>query len=147
MCALLTEPDLEAITGYRHLAGISDFNPDWFVAPGVTTCAYRNADRNIIHFSPDRLIGKPNAPKFYHLSRIWLGVVPAYADEIFPKLEGRGQRVEMNGRKAVWLPLHNQLWVLANGKIIGYQPIGEPDDQDSLIRAKRLVAKAIQRLR
>ncbi|MGI9193943.1 MAG: hypothetical protein ACR2FO_05470 [Actinomycetota bacterium] len=53
----------------------------------------------------------------------------------------------MNGRKAVWLPLHNQLWVLANGKIIGYQPIGEPDDQDSLIRAKRLVAKAIQRLR
>jgi hypothetical protein len=135
VCALLTEPDLEAILGVAFADGDNPGITSTFGdIPGITKCRYTPEDQ----------------PTYKVESALFAGNAAATFDET-KELRSRleAEAVPGLGQEALWYPQAHELLVLAEGKVLGLSmstDAAEPS-ADLKERARRLAIKAIARLR
>lgn len=145
VCGLLTAEDVELALGYPYQEGIDPgIYPVFSRIAGITRCGYLPAAQAGEH----------------EVRPVFLGVVYAYAEQVFEDAKQRAEdmtesgegeviNVEDVGTDAFWDPVAAHLLVLVDDKLVGvHVPAshGEPVEQ-RVERARRLAEKAIGRLR
>lgn len=136
VCKLLSAEDLELALGAAYEEGVEPGGMTYSFAglPGVTKCFY--------------------APEQQEHGSVELGVVYAYADQVFREhVERRGEerirQLSGPGDRAAWDEAAHELLVLADDKVIAVSvpTTSSWHEGDLLERTRRLAEKAVGRLR
>lgn len=137
VCGLLDHEGLELALGHPYAAGIAapPDTPALVLMPGMVRCVYSSG-----------LAGGSGG-------FVAVGVAYAYAEQVFDRtLEAREERdmelVEIDGLgdRAVWSA--GDLLVRVDDKLLGvHAAIETPTERDRFVHTRRLVEKALERLR